>query len=848
MLSFFQLFLPINVSFNLDVFQTVFYLVMLGLGFWSFYSLRKHANETSWEENWTNHTSTTIDDDVGVEHGSVVELCQVVATKPERFAEILPGIMITLGLLGTFLGLAQSLGQAAQTISSSMNQITSSGSNFGSMENALTGMIGMLQGMGTQFKTSIWGIIGFLVLRYLYGRLGFESKRLKWTISKMRIEHQTKQDCVDRFMTSLFDRLINKLEENSITHSEIVSSHYTNFTGNIDAHIQSVVGMIGDQSQASITAHNNSIIELQHALISHSGEQFSAFQRALADYTKTLNQTMRDNSAIITSTSGVVKAAIDNQTASIINAIEAQSETSIHSQKDALDDLGQTLIKHTGEKFDMLKTVMASDSESLTKAMLGNTKAVSDTLTDIKSTIITHAESFVNIIDSQTNHFGREFDKLHSAMATNSKAITQAMMDNTQAIAKTSEGVKSALLSQTSSIVNKLDSHNTKLIAFSNKCLDQLMALIKHAESTAENTKQFTTTIKNFTIGIQESIDKITTAAGMVQKSAYNLTEVVSNLDTKIGDILEDMSSAITATILKMNTSFNENIVETKAALTSSADGISSEVQKMSVELGSKIAAFDQTMEAATGQLSTTINSMQDNIKEVLGSIQTELSSTVKEMNDGFSENLRKNAVAFNDSVSNISTAVNSMSKTMDSKLYEFSKMTSSSTDALKDTIEQMRANIDSVLSSFKKDIGTTIGSMNLMIDKSTTSLEQSVTGISTAASTMESQIKNSFKEFNASMERLVTKQDNSLKQFDSSMNVVSENITEVTGEFKKLKEKLELSLSVVSSSNRDLKNSLESMKGIHREHKEFIGSLEKAVEKFGENPMFGSKGCNKDE
>ena len=96
--------------------QGIFLLIMTALSVLSIVLLRKNANEKSWEKEWTNHTSTKVEDDVGVEHGSAVELAAIVATKTERLSEALPGAMITLGLLGTFFGLTQSLGSAAQTI------------------------------------------------------------------------------------------------------------------------------------------------------------------------------------------------------------------------------------------------------------------------------------------------------------------------------------------------------------------------------------------------------------------------------------------------------------------------------------------------------------------------------------------------------------------------------------------------------------------------------------------------------------------------------------------------------------------------------------------------------------
>ena len=866
MLSFFQLFLPINESFKFDVIQTLFYLSMIGLGIWSIRSLRKHANEKSWEKNWTNNPNT-INDDIGVEHGSVVELCQIVATIPEQFAEILPGIMVTLGLLGTFVGLAQSLGEAAMTISSSMSQLADSSTNFGTMESALTGMIGMLQGMGTQFKTSIWGILAFLFLRIYYRKLGFAGLRLKWTISKMRLDNQIKLDSENKHMTNLLDQVIHELDQNNKSLCEILNTQNVSLLEKIGTSIQSLVNMMDVQSNRSTTEREKRIGELQSALISNSNTQFSTLQGAWDSYSKTLSQTILDNTTAITSASGVVKTEIENQATGIIHAIQTQRNSAIDSNKEALSELQQSLNDNSEAQFTKLQAALASNRERIEKAVQDNSTAITSASGVVKTEIENQAAGLIGVIEAKgntaiesnkaaidklqqglTHYTNEQFDKLHTALTSHREQTEKAIQSNVLSVTNSLNESKAVLLNQTDGILEKLESHNARFDTFSEECSTRITSLIEYAKKTAVNTEQFRAAIENFANSVQGSIDKISTAANRVQESAIQLANVVTTLDKKIGSTLENMSKAISDTILKMNTSFNENIKKTEEALTKSADGISTQVQKMSKELGSNISTFDQTMKSATQQLSATINNMQNNIKDVLGNIKKELSTTVKEMNDSFSENLRKNAVIFNQSVNNITDAVKKMSSTMDSKLKEFSEMTSSSTDNLKKTITDMRNTIKEILSTLNEEIGSTMDRMNSLIDESTKSLKLSVMGISTAAATMEAQIKDSFIEFNKSMGTLVEKQDKSLQRFDSSMNVVSENITEVTGEFKKLKEKLELSLSVVSSSNRDLKNSLESMKGIHREHKEFIGSLEKAVEKFGENPMFGSKGCNKDE
>lgn len=854
MLPIIQLFLPVTESFKLDLSQAFFYLMMLGLSLWSIYSLRKQANETSWEKRWTNHTST-IDDDIGIEHGSVVELCQVVATKPEQLAGILPGIMVTLGLLGTFVGLAHSLGQAAMTISSSMSQLAAPSSSYSGMERAFTGMIGMLQGMGTQFKTSIWGIIWSLVLRYTYGKLGFESKRLQWTITKMRLENLDNQDRENKHLTGLFDRVTHMLEQNNKSLGEILNTCYAGLSEMIGTSIQNVLSMLDDQNQKSITERVKSVGELKNALTSHSSSQFSSLQDSLLENNKALSQIMRDNNTASNNALESLQNTMDKQAASIIGIIETQSGTAIESNKNAINELQKSLIYNSGKQFAQLQADLASNIERMENAVQTNTTAITNTSEAVKTEIENQAAGIIGVIETQSNraidtnknalnelqrglinNTDVQYGKLQADLSSNREQIEKAMLSNTKSVVNGLNDNKSALEARSQDIVDKIKSQSDKLEAFSQACLANLTDLNQHTQDTANNTEQLKTAIENFTTDIQGSIDKISDAAGMVEDSAIKLADVVTNLDAKIGNTLEEMSIAISNTISTMNASFNENIEKTEAALTKSADGIAAQVQNMSEELGSKITTFDQTMKSATQQLSATINNMQDNIKEVLDSIKTELSATVKEMNDSFSENLRRNAEAFNDSVNNITIAVDKMSATMDSKLNEFSQMTSSSTNQLKQTITEMRSSINAILETLNREVGATINNMNSLIDKSTKSLELSVKGISTAAATMEEQIKKSFVEFNSSMKTLIERQDNSLKQFDSSMTIVSENITEVTGEFKKLKDKLERSLQTVSSSNRDLKITLEDMKVIYNEYKELINALDSAADKLSRN------------
>jgi len=50
-----------------------------------------------------------------------------------------------------------------------------------------------LQGLGTKFKTSTWGILGFVLLKVWSERTRYEEKRLTWVIGKVKVELEARK-------------------------------------------------------------------------------------------------------------------------------------------------------------------------------------------------------------------------------------------------------------------------------------------------------------------------------------------------------------------------------------------------------------------------------------------------------------------------------------------------------------------------------------------------------------------------------------------------------------------------------------------------------------------------------
>jgi hypothetical protein len=167
------------VPYNL--FQGFFLLLVALIWGGTFYSLYRNATIENWEKNWQDCSDGNISE-LGYEHGSIVDISYAISTNSEKVADIMPGIILIVGLLGTFLGLGISLDSASSILSNS------SGSD------AILNLMSMLDGLGMKFKTSVWGIIGFLTLKYVLIARNDDSKRLKWCIKKVGIEIKQNRD------------------------------------------------------------------------------------------------------------------------------------------------------------------------------------------------------------------------------------------------------------------------------------------------------------------------------------------------------------------------------------------------------------------------------------------------------------------------------------------------------------------------------------------------------------------------------------------------------------------------------------------------------------------------------
>ena len=174
--------LPIHLGLfvRFDILPITFFIIIWGLFFFTIFQVYKKAKPENWENNWYGGNKGDKAKKLDAEHGSVMEISEAVATSSEKLADIMPGMILIIGLLGTFLGLGLALDKASSILTAA-NAVSN-------MDDSMTQLMGMLEGLGTKFKTSTWGLLAFILLKVILSKNGYEERRLRWSIEKVKSE------------------------------------------------------------------------------------------------------------------------------------------------------------------------------------------------------------------------------------------------------------------------------------------------------------------------------------------------------------------------------------------------------------------------------------------------------------------------------------------------------------------------------------------------------------------------------------------------------------------------------------------------------------------------------------
>ena len=372
--------------------EWLFFIVIFGLSVGNLVLLPLFAKEANWEDRWEAGTrgAGQEDDDFDIAHGSIFELSSAVATWPERCAEVLPSLLLVIGLLGTFLGVGFALDTAAGVL----------GNKDGDPSKLISDMLPMLEGMGALFKSSIYGIICFLAFSLIRNALGYEKRRLTWCIKRCygeivkEREYKAKMvQALENMSESIGSSLEVRLNRVFKEVTSNFSKTFENLSSDNERILESTREVIGVASNVASSMNN---------LVSKANQEFETMARSVET---------------ISEKSGKLADTVQSSVPQFEKAVETMSDGFENVAKKQIPELMKQIVDGQEKQAKMVKEVNSSMVEFAKK----NSQTQNTMLQNMNENVLAAQKSVKDTlkavnIDRVVEKIGDSFDEMQKHM------------------------------------------------------------------------------------------------------------------------------------------------------------------------------------------------------------------------------------------------------------------------------------------------------------------------------------------------------------------------------------------------------------------------------------------------
>ncbi|MGE6163423.1 hypothetical protein ACLHZ7_21590 [Aeromonas salmonicida] len=507
-----------------DPIQVAFMCILLVMISSTIISTQLVAKPSSWEKKWNKGTPDDDSDDLDIEHGSVTDLWHAVATAPEKVADIMPGMLLVVGLLGTFLGLGMALNHASNILGQP------DAMNASSAASSMHDLLGLLQGLGTKFKTSTWGICGFVLLKITSELTRFDEKRLAWVINKVKKQiNQRKQhsfDTEERKQQQLFDQMqhITNGVANALTNN--IALLLENNNNNNVAY---------ERELKSVNTH---IVELKSCNLdigSSVNKAIDAQTLMLGKYLQGIQNSALDNINVMKNELQAIDKNFAEYRADYNEQCAKQAKT-VDSQTSILCEYLQCIKSNTADTMESMnhftqstEVIVNNMADAADKMAVGADK-VGDASVELVDAVGLFKTQFTDVLDNVRHDLGAAITNMSiqasETLERGSQQLGEATKEISAALGQLSQDVKVTMANVQGSITEALNIQKAASIAFTSS-----------TDTLNEGIVETISTVQELANKISEGLDSISSsnrnmaAVGKaIDKSNSNLEGVVTSL------------------------------------------------------------------------------------------------------------------------------------------------------------------------------------------------------------------------------------------------------------------------------------------------------------------------------
>lgn len=557
--------LPFHLSpFKLDVLPSIFFFVIWGLFFYTIFRVYQTAKPENWEHNWYGGNKNNQSKKLDAEHGSVMEISEAVATPSEKLADIMPGMILIIGLLGTFLGLGLALDKASSILT---------GANaLSNMDASMANLMQMLEGLGTKFKTSTWGLLAFILLKVILSKNGYEERRLRWSIEKVKSELDIVRD--------------QKLQEERNNNNNLIEC------------MQSIAMQFEQTVQKNQAANQDQLKQLTH----HTQDTIKTIQLSHDEHLKQLHLNNQENIRALASQSSLIKELTEENQKHHIICLEQIGKFLLLFEKNS-EDRAALL----NQKFG----VLIQQSDKLLQLIKGQHQETKDLLTEnVAQSIETRAAmvEFIAKNEETVVKLGKAAEGMSQAASTMGASATQL------------QAVIDSFRSNMEDVISLMKEDLNSTISNMNTSFSQNMTKM------SDNLKS---SIGDMSTSFKKNMSEMSNGLGMA-------TGDISNAVTSLSTSVDKTMNEVTATIGKsmdLQTKAQSVFIQSTNTLNEYIEEMTGLVNKLSGDITGGLKAVSESNRQVIG-LGKQIKLSSEDLTQMVGNVFNDLSQNLNAIND----------------------------------------------------------------------------------------------------------------------------------------------------------------------------------------------------------------------
>lgn len=444
-------------------------------------------------------------------HVSADELSAAVATPAERWADILPSLLLVFGLLGTFIGLGLALTEAASVL--------------GGGNDALGGLTPIMDSLGSKFKTSTWGIFAFLTLKIWFMARPYEEERMIWAGNVIKSRLALENAEIEQRRTADWQRLIETItasSANQVAEQQRIADRAA------EQHEISQAAL-----QSALTSGLNAASEQRGAIGEQHGRTLAAIAGALTQASAQNNANNQQQVEALSAIRGQLEQADVRREAVVATAVERILESS-------REQVAQTTL--CVERLDVLKvhteasrlamdsfvegvrdniTTMAQAANNMAHAAEGTGKAsqaLGTVINDLRDTMI-------GVLSDMRSGLTDSIKGMEGTFTTN----MQSMADS---LSRATQGIEEA--------ISHLSSGVTETITTLDKASQGSLELQRRAQAafagSSDELRSSMITMQDFVKEMQEKTQTGLTSVATAGRRMELVSQKIGELDQRYGE------------------------------------------------------------------------------------------------------------------------------------------------------------------------------------------------------------------------------------------------------------------------------------------------------------------------